>query len=67
MKLLEKIQAWPHPKKIKLVWALCLFAALFLVAVWIVTSRIGKTDPADTSFFHNFRQSILNIKRDWNK
>jgi predicted permease len=62
MSLIENIRQKPQKEKIKLIWIICLTATVILFILWVVTSRIGKDMPKDTSIFKLIKKSVTNLK-----
>jgi predicted permease len=62
MSWLEKIRQKTHAEKIRLIWIICTACVILLALVWLVTSRIGKNMPKDTSLFKTITKSLKSLK-----
>jgi predicted permease len=67
MGLLQKIQNQPQTAKIRIMWAVSVIVVILLIAVWIISARLHKNSPKDTSLFQTIGQGIHNVKNNFRK
>lgn len=63
MSWLEKIRNKPQAEKIRLIWIACAIAAALLIIIWILTSRLKRDLPKDTSLFQTISKAVKNLKK----
>jgi uncharacterized membrane protein YqiK len=64
---LQKIQSQPQAAKIRIMWIVSVIVVVLMIAVWIISSRFGKTITANTVLFKTIGQGIKNIGENYNK
>lgn len=67
MGIVDKIRSKPREHKIRIIWTVAIAAAVLLIALWALTSRIGKYQQRDTSLFKTIGNGIKDIKNNYRK
>ena len=67
MSWIEKIQQKPQKIKLRIITITLLVIVTILIVLWIFTSKIGKTGPADTTLFKKISEGFENIKENFRK
>jgi predicted permease len=65
MSLIKSIRNKPQGTKIRIMLVVIVFTVLLLIGVWIMTSKIGKTDAKDTTLFRTLGRGLKDIKDNW--
>ncbi len=67
MSWLEKIQKKSNTEKMRLMWTVLIISAILLVILWILTSKISKNLPKDTTLFQTVGKGFKDIKNNYGK
>lgn len=64
---LDKIRQRPREQKIRIIWTATLLAAVLLIILWVISARLTKDLPKDTSLFKTFLNGVKDIKDSYKK
>lgn len=67
MSWIEKIRQKPQKEKIRIIWATILAAVVLLIALWVITGRISKNTPKDTTLFETIGKGVKDIRDNYKK
>lgn len=67
MGFIEKIRNKPQQEKVRIIWLVVIVTAVLLIAIWVLTSRIGNGPSKDTSLFKTLDQGFKDIKENYKK
>lgn len=62
MQWLENLRKKSQQEKIRLIWIVAIVAAVILIVLWILTSRIAQSLPKDTSLFQSIKQEFKVVR-----
>lgn len=67
MSWIDNIRNKPQAEKIRIIWGVVIIALVLLVLLWILTSRIGKNSPADTTLFQTLGRGFKDLRNNYKK
>lgn len=67
MSWIENLRNKPHKEKVRLIWLSALGVAVFLIIVWVLTSKITKSRPKDITLFQTIGRGIKDIRENFRK
>ncbi len=65
MSLIESLQKKSPEQKMRIIWATVIVAFILLMVLWILTTRIGKKMPTDTTMFKAIGQGVEDVKNNY--
>ncbi len=67
MSWLNKVRNKSREEKIRLIWIIVIVSAVLLLLLWVLTSKIGRHLPKDTTLFQTIGSGIKNIQDNYKK
>ena len=58
MKWLDDVRNKPYEQRVRFVWTVVAVTAVILVVIWVVTWRVQKNLPKDTTLFDTIHRII---------
>ncbi|MFA5991099.1 MAG: hypothetical protein WC794_02560 [Candidatus Doudnabacteria bacterium] len=67
MSWIEKIQNKPQAEKMRIIWTAAVAIALLMIVVWIISARLNKNTPKDTTLFQTIGRGFKDVKNNFKK
>lgn len=67
MSWVEKIRNKPQGEKMKIIWTIAVVIALVMIVIWVISARMAKKVPKDTTLFQTIGRGFKDLKNNFNK
>lgn len=65
MSWLENIRKKTYHEKMRIIWTVIVITVILLIVVWIVTARVQKSLPKDTTFFQTIVRGFHDVGQQY--
>ncbi|MBI5530749.1 MAG: hypothetical protein HY918_04640 [Candidatus Doudnabacteria bacterium] len=67
MSWIQNIQNKTQAEKLRIIWAVAIVVGILLIAVWVISYRMHKNAPADTTLFQTIGRGFKDVKDNFKK